>query len=153
MRAHFVLRVVFVVAGVACGSSNRLDSQQVALDAARQQWTAQSVTAYSFTWARTCFCYEDVTRPTRIDVLDGQIANAFFVDDGEPVTEATRRLLGTVDTTFDELQGAIDRNASQLRQEFDETRGFPTKVFIDYSERIADDEMAFQLSDLEPATY
>ena len=57
----------------------------------------------------------------------------------------------SVEGLFDRLQRALDRDPVSTRIEYHPNFGFPTQVFIDYDERIADEETGFRVSLLGPS--
>jgi len=46
-----------------------------------------------------------------------------------------------VEILFEEIQGAIDDNAYEIRVTYDPTFGYPTSVYIDYELMMADEEL------------
>jgi hypothetical protein len=86
----------------------------------------------------------------RIEVRDGVVSAATYVDDGSPVGEEYRTDLPTIEDLFEEIQDAIDREAHSLSASYDADRGYPTAVAIDYIENAVDEEMAFNVYSLEP---
>jgi hypothetical protein len=43
------------------------------------------------------------------------------------------------------VQDAYERDAHEIQVEFDPGRGYPTRIWIDYVEMMADEEMGFTL--------
>jgi len=43
------------------------------------------------------------------------------------------------------VQDAYDRDAHEVQVEFDPSRGYPTRIWIDYVLMMADEEMGFTL--------
>jgi len=43
------------------------------------------------------------------------------------------------------VQDAYDRDAHEVQVEFDPSRGYPTRIWIDYMLMMADEEMGFTL--------
>ena len=54
-------------------------------------------------------------------------------------------LFRTVDGLFDLVQDAYNRNAHEVQVEFDPSRGYPTRIWIDYVLMITDEEIGFTL--------
>jgi uncharacterized protein DUF6174 len=129
--------------GTACSES----ADDHGLAAARKQWVSHLPASYSFTWQQGCECIGDMTRPMRISVTAGQLTNAVFVDDQAAVGEQVRRYLLTIDGVFDKIQDAIDQDAAEVTIEYDPALGYPRSVFVDYSTKVADEELSLQISD------
>jgi len=147
VRTNFAcLFITLTTLGMACSQS----ADDHGLAAARRQWADHLPAAYSFTWTQGCECISDMTRPIRISVTSGQIANAVFVDDQRAVGEPVRGYLLTIDGVFDRIQAAIDQDAAEVTVEYDPARGYPRSVFVDYSRQVADEELALQISDFAP---
>jgi len=135
-----------IVVALLIGCSNPLGPEQDSLSAARARWTSfSSVDGYTFQFRRACFCPPDTVRETRIEVLSGIVNSATYTDTGEPVTVPLDEL-PTIDDLFDEIQSAIDNEAFTLVATYDQDRGFPTSVSIDFIEFAIDDEMSFTVT-------
>ena len=52
----------------------------------------------------------------------------------------------TVEELFALLQDAVRRKAARIEVSYDERYGYPTELFIDYDERMADEETRFVMS-------
>ena len=73
------------------------------------------------------------------------MAGATDLATGEVLDPNEVQLYLTIDGLFDLIQDAYDRNAHEVQVEFDPSRGYPTRIYIDYSEMIADEELGFTL--------
>ena len=51
----------------------------------------------------------------------------------------------TINGLFDLVQDAYNRNAHEVQVEFDPSRGYPTRIWIDYVLMMTDEEMGFTL--------
>lgn len=102
----------------------------------------------SYTTQQSCFCPQEFTRPINVTENDGQITSAVYADTNEPVPDNVRQSLQTVDQRFEQLQNAYENGAATINAEYDPQFGFPTSVFIDQSEFIADEEVSYSISNL-----
>lgn len=146
LLATSFLASALAVAAAACSSA--LGPEMEALEAARARWDRSGPGAYTFVLQRYCFCGSDFRRPVRIDVIDGVVIAAVYEDDGQPID----RPLGEIDTIpdlFDEIQDAFDRDAHQVLAQYDESMGYPKSVSIDFILEAIDEEMSFQVLELE----
>jgi len=105
-------------------------------------------TAYRFQFRRHCFCGPDVVRLLRIQVLDDEVVAVHDVETGEPVTQPIASF-PTIDDLFAEIEDAIQRKAFRIQATYDDERGYPIDVSIDYIEYAVDEEMAFQVREFE----
>jgi hypothetical protein len=53
-----------------------------------------------------------------------------------------------VDGLFDLLEDAVERRAEEMRVSWDPARRYPTRVWIDYDDRVADEELGFTAAEL-----
>ena len=106
----------------------------------RTLWEAQRLTDYTFDVSRVCYC--QFRGDVRVTVKDGVITGV-----SELASEVARdpETFRTIDGLFDLVQDAYDRDAHEIQVEFDPGRGYPTRIWIDYVEMMADEEMGFTL--------
>ena len=78
----------------------------------------------------------------RVTVQDGVITGVT-----ELASEIARdpETFRTLNSLFDLVQDAYERDAHEIQVEFDTGRGYPTRIWIDYVEMMADEEMGFTL--------
>ena len=116
-----------------------------ALDEAMARWETAGFEAYQMTLRRSCFCPSpDYTGPFDVTVRDGEI-EAVRLEGAE--VDAERAL--TVGDLFDLLEEAYERGAVTVNVTFDPEAGYPTELYIDYDERMADEEIGYTVSDVE----
>jgi hypothetical protein len=80
-----------------------------------------------------------------VNVIDGEVMSAVYVDDGLPSSPPLDEV-PTIDDLFDEIQDAIEREAHQLVARYDEEFGYPVDVSIDFILEAVDEEMAFYVT-------
>jgi hypothetical protein len=140
----------FAAVSVACGStgpSGPLEEAQARLSAARKTWRSQSVGSYSFVFARGCFCTPESREPVRIFVREHRVEAVTTVATGAPRNASE---FSTIDGLFDVIQEAISDGAASVRADYDSRLGFPRLVYIDFDERLADEEYSIEARDLIP---
>lgn len=116
-------------------------------EAARERWAEAGLDAYQMTLQRICFCpMPDYTGPFEVVVRNGAIETVTL--DGATV-DAERG--ETVAALFELIAEAYERGAEEIAVEYDPEWGYPTSVGIDYSTQMADEEIAYRVSDLRPA--
>ncbi len=104
-----------------------------------------------YTLQQTCFCPPDYTRPMNITEQNGKITQATYVDNGEAVPVYVLDGLLTMDERFEQLQDAYESGADRIDVTYDEKLGYPTSVFIDRSFMIADEEVIYNINNLQQA--
>jgi hypothetical protein len=150
MTVRARLLALILVLPVAGCTSTPLEPQHDEWAAALARWEVAGIASYTFEFRRLCFCGSDVTRRMHIEVEDGSVLAAVYVDTGEPVSDPAVSP-PTIDDLFEEIEDAINRDAFSLIAEYDPELGYPIEVSIDYLEFAIDEEMAFQVFAFEPA--
>jgi hypothetical protein len=115
------------------------------LDQGQSTWEAIGVVTYTYVYQRSSQS-EDSSLPMTVEVVDNMVVNVIPSISGEP-EEATERqgsddTIPTIDGLFEEIQDAIDSNAFRVVVQYDEQLGYPTSIFIDYDEFLADEELS-----------
>ena len=140
LAAH-ALAAILLLASLACGDSTGPEVDL--LSEQRALWETLGLQDYAYDVQRVCFCL--VREGVRVTVMGGAVTGATDLATGEVLEPNEVQWYLTVDGLFDILQDAYDRNAHEVQVEFDPNRGYPTRIFIDYSEMIADEELGFTL--------
>ena len=132
----------------AIGCTDPLGPEKNELDAAQDRWNLVSADHYVFEFQRFCFCAPDFLRPVRIEVVDGIVNSAIYVDTEEPISLPLTSVL-TIDGLFDEIRDATEGMAFSVVADYAADLGYPISVSIDYIEHAIDDEMSFNVSSFQ----
>lgn len=103
---------------------------------------------YTYTLLVSCFC-PDAGVPVRVTVQDGEVEQAVYdarssgIDRGDPAPDF--RAL-TINDVIRELNAAT--GAASVRVDWPEGQDHPSEISIDQSERIADEEIGYTLTDV-----
>jgi hypothetical protein len=79
-------------------------------------------------------------------VQDGTIIGVSYKDDPTPVSGT----VWTIEGLFNLMQDAIDQIPAKIEVDYDETYGYPTLIFIDKNELIADEEIDVFVNEFYP---
>lgn len=139
--------VLGVLAGCTTGPSDDLERERQRLEQARAQWRSQNIEDYRYVFQRSCFCGPEAREPALVNVRRGAIVSVEHVATGAPQDPV---FYYTIEGLFDLLEDSIDQGAASLNVTYDSALGYPTSAFIDRSEMIADEELGFQTSSMEP---
>ena len=126
-----------------CDPTQALIASPIDLASARARWAAEGPDAYTMTQVRSCFCPEEYRGPYRVSVRGGTVTR---VERNGQTLPADRAL--TVEALFALIENANARPAERIDATYDARLGYPTSVSIDYDARIADEEVAYTVSDL-----
>jgi hypothetical protein len=119
------------------------------LDQVETQWQAQDLSDYRFQFRWQCFCPEDYRELVWITVRGGEITSVETVDPDSDVTPLDNSEYRTVDGLFDLIRDGIEEEAYEIRVEYDDAKGYPASLYIDYEANIVDEERGFSVSSLE----
>ena len=107
---------------------------------------------YAYTLTVSCFCLP--LGPLRVTVYEDAVADVTALDpprgaedDPRFQERADAAALTLADLTA--LAERAEREADDVRVEYDPVHGFPTSLSIDWSEEVADEEVAYTVSDYE----
>ncbi len=146
MRRCISVLVCLVLFGCESLSDDAAKSSQTEIN--QRQWLSYGQD-YQFIFQQHCYCTEEYLKPMRIQVNQGVISTASYIESGEVVKEPVLKDLPTVNSVFEKLLAEETVAAESLIVEFDEKYHYPKSVKIDYSKRMADDEIYWLLSELE----
>lgn len=146
-RPDVPVRVDSLQAVPAPGSTRAGGEDELA--AARQRWAARGLDDYRFTYTRGCFCPPQYRGPFAVTVRDGAVADVVYEGEGEPADRALSEYQ-TVDSLFDLIAAAYDRGAATVHVTYDPATGQPTEAYIDYDERLTDEEVSFTVQPVRP---
>jgi hypothetical protein len=117
--------------------------------AARARWARNRPPDYSFTLWRDCFCRAEVVRPVVVEVRGGVVRSRTYAATGDAVDARWADSFPSIDGLLAELEDAGKR-ADRMQATYDRDYGYPSHAIIDYSARIAQDEMEFTIGDFRP---
>ena len=83
-----------------------------------------------------------------VSVSNGSVVYAEYVDSRSAVEQALLTYVLTVPDLFDLIQDALDRKAAYLGVSYDPIYGYPTRIEVDYSANVVDDEVVMSARDL-----
>jgi hypothetical protein len=152
VRQRRVVLVLFllltpVALGAQCSILSPGGGDPRSLDEARERWEAAAVDDYTLVLRRSCFCI--AREPVRIEVRDGQSVSYTLVGTGQPLPAEQREWYPTVAGLFEFLQEARDRDAARIDVRYHDRLGYPVHVWVDYDERLADEEMGYDIDSFE----
>ncbi|MEM1127013.1 MAG: DUF6174 domain-containing protein [Bacteroidota bacterium] len=126
----------------------------------RDRWEDQDLSDYRYTLSIQCFCIPlgDLHITVRADTVAAVDVNldltgqGYSPADSMAFVERSRGNARTIDDVFDQIHEARVRGAHRVNVSYDAERRYPTDVYLDYEENIADDELGLTLRDLVPLT-
>ena len=142
-RTHRIIALAALFLHAGCSAITEAESD---LTRARLKWDRQRPAAYDYTLSHSCFCTVDVTRAVVIVVRGNVVENRTYSDNGAAVPAQYNDIFPTIDGMFAVIFNATDRNAARVDVAYDPAFGFPTRIALDGSVKIADDESWYTLT-------
>lgn len=153
MRFKAILRAIPATALVALGCSSAFADDAQTLDEHRSLWRQAALDEYVYAYNKYCECHPETPPETYVTVRDGEVVDVrhqpFGFDHYVQAEPRNFQWYWTIDQLFDLVGNALERG-SEVRVEYDATRGFPTHVFIDHDENLIGDEVDVRVTRVEP---
>lgn len=119
--------------------------------AAESLWLSIRPDPYRMVLQRICFCTLEGRGPVEMVVARGgpapspleNVVSSVYRADGRPVPWAVPPLFPTVGGLFGAIRQGVAMGADTVVAEFHPRQGYPTRVYIDQSRMIADEEVEY----------
>ncbi len=93
-----------------------------------------------------CYCPLEYVGPHQIIVQNGKITSV----NGAPYNAAERYgVMYTIPELLQVIKASIDRKPVKSILNFNQTYGYPTTIFFDFSEMIADEEIGYEITNFK----
>ena len=145
MNLSQTLPLILVLLTFSCVKNTEVLPEEE-LSVEEQKWRDQNLESYEFTLQISCFCIVDYTQPKRIQVRDNKVISVA----GVPFEELNDSSFRTIDGFFLYIKEQRNLNPVVEEIQYDDEYGFPSYIYFDISERIADEEIGYTLTDFVP---
>jgi hypothetical protein len=109
-----------------------------------QLWKKANIHSYEFLLRINCYCTPETIGPHRIQVK----ADTIFSVNGIPYDRTKSNvILKTIPDLFLFIRESDARNPFRKSVTYDSSDGFPTSLYYDFDERIADEEIGYIITD------
>ncbi len=105
----------------------------------KEKWENASILDYSFIFQVSCYCNEEYTLPKKVLVMGGEIVTV----NNLAYSKETHWGVFSINDLFNEIEKASNQNLAVLETTYESYYGFPTYLYIDRDERIADEEIGY----------
>jgi hypothetical protein len=143
-----LLPVTVILFGSSCSVLDP-DSRLDELESHREQWRAADIQHYRMEFRASCFCGQEFTELVIVEVLQDTIRSVTVVRTDLPVEHMPIDAWLTVEELFAAVEEAILDDADELQVTYDLELGYPEFIFIDREELAIDEEVGYQVFDLE----
>lgn len=123
-----------------------IPEDELNLQEQEKKWKKQGIIDYEFTSQISCFCQSDYTLPKAIVVKNDEIQSI----NGVAYANLEYENHMTIDELFDYIEDHQNKNPVIENLEFDSVYGFPSYIYFDISEVIADDEIGYTITNFIP---
>lgn len=111
-----------------------------------KKWGKLGISDYEFTLRVNCFCTLETVGPHKIVVKK----NSILTVNGVPYDPNIHFSVKTIEQLFTYIQKTLAEKPVQKTLAFDAQYFFPTNIYFDMSEMIADEEMGYIVTDFKP---
>lgn len=111
-------------------------------------WNALQLNDYQFTYHRSCFCEPELNGPLSVELVARLVTSAFNTDTGLYLAPERLAEVETINSLFTHIDNAITAEYVAIEASYDSSHGYPTYLFLDYATEIADDTVAYSVSNL-----
>ena len=138
------LAVAALVATAGCSGGSLLEPELDELARAERQWSLYGPRDYTYVLTPVCYC---PYTPRQVTVRNGAVVavEPLQIEEPLPGTELTG---STIDALLERVRRDLESHPHRVRLDFHPALGYPTDVWFDYEENVADEEWGFTVADL-----
>jgi hypothetical protein len=140
MKSMMNLTLLFLFWCTACSKVELINES----NKQEKKWIAQNIKNYSYTLRINCYCAPERNGPNLIKVIENKITTV----NGQPYNPNLTGTLPTVAELFNIIQTKLAQRPFQQSLAYHPTLGYPTSVYFDMDERIADEEVGYIIENL-----
>ena len=94
-------------------------------------------------------CYCSLPQHVRVYVSNGRVIRVTDLDNRRDITDPKlQKLYNTIPEYFALIDEAVAKRPDSMTVVYERYLGYPSKILINHSYRMADEELDFQLSDV-----
>jgi hypothetical protein len=142
MKYSYIALVLVAFYSLTSCVKNTLIQTEEELSVEAQKWKSFGFSDYDYTLEIICFCPIEYTKPKRISVRNNKVVS--ISNNTEDVFTDTSFM--TIDGFFEFIEDQRKQNPVVEKIEYDPEYGFPTYIYFDISEMIADEEIGYILT-------
>lgn len=137
------LLFIFCLSFLGCKTVEPLDDASANLNL----WNEKKIENYSFSFKRICFCTLEYVGPNQVVVQNGKVVTV----NGAAYNSSNNRygVIPTIPELLLTIKSHIDKKPIKQILNFNPTYGYPSSVFFDFSEQMADDEIGYEVTNFK----
>ena len=141
MKPYLLFFSVFLF--FSCNPENPVTLTDFELN--KNKWEALGIDSYTCTFQISCYCMREATLPKTVQVVNGKIVKV----DGATYDEDEHWGVQTISQLFNLIEQSEKEKVYTLEVDYHPDKGYPTMLYIDRDEMIADEEIGYYVSDLK----
>ena len=142
-----LLSILLGIILISCNVVNSTNEQENSLLVEmKKKWSSNNTQTYAFENSRICECLPPYQYT--VVVLNGKIVDVHF-EKQEHITYESKEMIIQSTRTIDELFKVLaqyEQTAYQFEVEYNNEMGYPSRIYIDPSKEIADEEIRLEIS-------
>ncbi len=99
---------------------------------------------YSIEQRISCFCAAPAGQWHKLTVINGEITRAVEVQTGKTLPPEKLNFFKTIEDLMDFVAGVNPDSVAVFDLEIDPEHGYPSRIYVDFDERLADEEVGFE---------
>ncbi len=137
-----LLPLFFISVFVCCNKAPEFNSSNDQF----QKWKKLGIYNYAFTLRVNCFCPIETVGPHKIIVVNNQIQSV----NGQSYDPGKHTFVKTIDELFEVIRINLEKKPYRKTLEYDDRYYFPSNIYFDLSEMIADEEIGYLVTEFQP---
>jgi hypothetical protein len=137
--ARYLVLIVILI----CSCAKTVDDNDLSFN--QKKWSNLKIANYEFTLTVSCYCLPERIGPHIIKVADDKIVSV----NNLPYNISKTGELVTFNQLFGYIQTSIDKNPFSKTIQYNSIYGYPETVYFDFDQRIADEEIGYQITNLK----
>ena len=131
MRFYYLTLLFFLI--LSCSEEKIEPLNDFELN--KNKWEALAIDSYTCTFQISCYCIREATLPKTVQVVNGKIVKV----DGASYDEDEHWGVQTINQLFNLIEQAEKDKVHTLEVDYHPDKGYPTMLYIDQDEMIADE--------------
>ncbi len=141
MRKLFFISDIILLMFLFCSCNNESINFPEMLTLS--QWDELNIEDYEYEQRVICFCAPPAGRFHKITVESGAIVEIVDVEDGSIVADE-HNFFKTISELLEFVESINPDSVALINVEYDSSFGFPSFVYVDFNQGIADEEIGYE---------
>ena len=146
-HTYIIKNLIFFTFVFFISCDNEPDSDLITWQKNWNIWNENKLSDYSFNFRASCYCIDEWVSEVKVTVSSGNISKVILTKNNSSPTKLKPEQWFTIDQLFDYAKNALEQ-AYKYDIKYDASFGYPTEIFIDWSEDTADDEVIYYSENL-----